>query len=134
MSAEGVTVSGEPDQKPTIELPGGEPPTELIVKDITEGDGAAAEPTSTVTAHYVGVGWSSGKQFDASWDNGGQPVSFPLNQVIPGWTEGIPGQKVGGRRLLIIPGEMAYGANPPPSSGIGPNETLVFVVDLTAVQ
>ena len=134
VSAAGVTVEGDLDQKPTIKLPGGEPPAQLETADIVEGDGAEATPESTVTAHYVGIGWDSGKQFDASWDNGGQPISFPLNQVIAGWTEGIPGMKVGGRRLLVIPGDKAYGANPPPGSGIGPNETLVFVVDLLGVK
>ena len=87
------------------------------------------DPGGSVNAHYVGIGWTSGQQFDASWDRGA-PLRFPLNRVIAGWQEGIPGMKPGGRRLLVIPGDKAYGSTPPPGSGIGANETLVFVVDL----
>ena len=82
-----------------------------------------------MTVDYCGVGLDSGAIFDSSWARG-QPATFPLDGVILGWQEGIPGMKPGGRRLLIIPGDLAYGPNPPPGSGIGPNETLVFVVDM----
>ncbi|MFZ4518771.1 MAG: FKBP-type peptidyl-prolyl cis-trans isomerase [Microthrixaceae bacterium] len=107
--------------------------TELIVTDEVEGSGEEVTPGATVTAHYVGVSASTGSQFDASWDRGA-PISFPLDGVIRGWSEGLVGMKVGGRRTLVIPGDMAYGANPPPGAGIAPNETLVFTVDLVDVS
>lgn len=109
------------------------PVTELVITDEIEGTGAEVPAGATVTAHYVGVSASTGAQFDASWDRG-EPISFPLNRVIQGWSEGLVGMKVGGRRNLVIPGDMAYGPNPPPGAGIAPNETLVFTVDLLAVQ
>lgn len=107
--------------------------TELVVTDEVEGSGDEVTPGATVTAHYVGVSASTGAQFDASWDRGA-PISFPLDGVIRGWSEGLVGMKVGGRRTLVIPGDMAYGANPPPGAGIAPNETLVFTVDLVDVS
>jgi peptidylprolyl isomerase len=130
----GVEVQGEDTSvKPEITLPGGEPPSELIVVDLIEGDGEAAAPGGTVTTHYVGLSWlNDGTQFDSSWERG-EPATFSLDLVIPGWTEGIPGMKVGGRRLLVIPPELAYGAQPP-SPDIALDDTLVFVIDLTEVQ
>ncbi len=125
----GVTIDGEPGAKPRITVPGGEPPAQLVAEDLVVGDGPEARPGARVNAHYVGVSWSSGQQFDASWDRG-RPIEFPLSGVIQGWSEGIPGMRVGGRRALVIPGDLAYGATPPPGAGIAPNETLVFVVDL----
>ncbi len=125
----GVTVSGPIETKPAIELPGGTPPAELVSSDIVEGEGAEVVPGAAVTTHYVGIGWDSGEQFDSSWDRG-QPIEFPLGNVIQGWQEGIPGMRVGGRRLLVIPAAQAYGDTPPPGSGIAPGETLVFVIDL----
>lgn len=107
--------------------------TELVVTDEVEGSGDEVTSGATVTAHYVGVSASTGAQFDASWDRGA-PTSFPLDRVIQGWSEGLLGMKVGGRRTLVIPGDMAYGANPPPGAGIAPNETLVFTVDLVDVS
>ncbi|UDY36268.1 FKBP-type peptidyl-prolyl cis-trans isomerase [Dermatobacter hominis] len=107
--------------------------TELVITDEVEGSGDEVTPGATVTAHYVGVSASTGSQFDASWDRGA-PISFPLDGVIRGWSEGLVGMKVGGRRTLVIPGDMAYGANPPPGAGIAPNETLVFTVDLVDVS
>jgi peptidylprolyl isomerase len=127
--AAGVTVEGGPEEKPRVGLPGGEPPPGLVVHDVREGEGAAAEPGGTVTAHYVGIGWTSGAQFDASWDRG-SPLRLPLNRVIAGWQQGIPGMRPGGRRLLVIPAALAYGDRPPPGSGIAPGEALVFVIDL----
>ena len=106
---------------------------DLIITDEVVGSGDEVTVGATVTAHYVGVSASSGSQFDASWDRGA-PISFPLNGVIQGWSEGLLGMKVGGRRTLVIPGEMAYGSNPPPGAGIAPNETLVFTVDLVDVS
>ena len=133
VDAAGVTATGSLDEKPTISIPEGDPPAELVTADVVVGDGEEAKPESTVTAHYVGQSWSSGEEFDASW-NSGQPIPFPLNGVIPGWTQGIPGMKVGGRRILVIPPDLAYGEAPPPGSGIEPGETLVFVVDLVDVE
>lgn len=129
----GVTVTGEAGAAPTAAI-GAETKntTELTVKDLIVGTGAEAKAGDTITAHYVGVGGATGTKFDSSWDRGA-PAQFPLNQVIMGWQTGIPGMKVGGRRLLVIPGEQAYGANPPEGSGIQPNEPLVFVVDLVSI-
>ena len=107
--------------------------TELVVTDEVEGHGDEVTAGATVTAHYDGVSASTGAQFDALWDRGA-PISFPLDGVIRGWSEGLLGMKVGGRRNLVIPGDMAYGANPPPGAGIAPNETLVFTVDLVDVS
>ncbi len=106
---------------------------DLIITDDVVGTGDEVTEGATVTAHYVGVSASTGAQFDASWDRGA-PISFPLNGVIQGWSEGLLGMRVGGRRNLVIPGEMAYGSNPPPGAGIAPNETLVFTVDLVDVS
>lgn len=110
-----------------------EPVIDLIITDEVVGTGDEVTTGATVTAHYVGVSASTGAQFDASWDRGA-PISFPLDGVIQGWSEGLLGMKVGGRRTLVIPGEMAYGSNPPPGAGIAPNETLVFTVDLVDVS
>ena len=128
----GVTVTGAVGAKPTVALsPETAKTTQLTFSDLVVGTGAEIKPGDTVTAHYVGIGAASGKQFDSSWDRG-QPAQFPLSNVIAGWQNGIPGMKVGGRRLLVIPGDQAYGANPPSGSGISPNETLVFVVDIVS--
>jgi peptidylprolyl isomerase len=119
--------------KPVVEQPTGDPPDKLKIKDIVEGDGKRAKKGDNVTVQYVGVAFSTGQQFDASWD-AGQPFSFPLGagQVIPGWDEGVAGMRVGGRRQLTIPPDQAYGeAGSPPA--IGPNETLIFIVDLVDV-
>ena len=133
-SATGTDQSADLTKKPEIEVPDGDPPTELETEDIVVGDGPEAKTGDTVSMQYVGVNYSDGKEFDASWERG-EPFTFQLGsgQVIPGWDEGIPGMKVGGRRELIIPPDLAYGeAGSPPS--IGPDETLIFVVDLTDVQ
>ncbi len=121
---------GQPlGQKPTIEKPTGKPPKQLEVEDLAPGTGAEAQPGQQLTVQYVGVSFKTGKQFDASWDNG-QPFPFQLGagMVIPGWDQGLVGMKVGGRRKLTIPPDLAYG--PAGSGPIGPNETLVFVIDL----
>ena len=130
----GVKVTGELGEKPEIEVPGGDPPAELVVEDIEEGDGEEAKAGQTVSVQYVGVLCKDGTEFDASWDRG-EPISFPLGQgqVIPGWDQGVEGMKVGGRRVLTIPPDLAYGPNGSPPV-IGPNETLVFVVDLEDVS
>jgi len=120
--------------KPQVKAQQGAPPTELVANDLEEGSGPAAKAGDEVTVQYVGVNYKSGKEFDASWDRG-EPFTFALGSgmVIPGWEEGIEGMKVGGRRELIIPPELGYGsAGSPPA--IPPNETLVFVVDLEAIN
>lgn len=110
-----------------------EPVSELVVTDEVTGSGDEVTEGATVTAHYVGVSASTGAQFDASWDRGA-PISFPLDGVIQGWSQGLLGMKVGGRRNLVIPANMAYGNTPPPGAGIAPGETLVFTVDLVDVS
>ena len=119
--------------KPEITVPKGKAPKKLVVKDVKEGSGATAEPGKTVEVQYVGISFANGRQFDASWDRG-EPFSFQLGagEVIPGWDQGVAGMKVGGRRQLVIPPELAYGAQGSPPA-IGPDETLVFVVDLVSV-
>jgi peptidylprolyl isomerase len=116
--------------RPEIEFPEGELPSDLVTVDEIEGDGMLAQPGMTVRAHYVGVAWSTGEEFDASW-NRGQPLDFRLGvgQVIAGWDQGIAGMKVGGRRKLVIPPHLGYG-NRGAGTAIRPNETLIFVVDL----
>lgn len=132
--AAGVTVEGGDGSKPEITLPGGEPPTELVAVDLVEGDGDVVPEGATVTTDYVGVSWlNDGQEFDSSWDRG-EPATFPLSNVIPGWTEGIPGMREGGRRLLIIPPGQAYGEQPPPGAAIAANDTLVFVIDLVSAE
>jgi peptidylprolyl isomerase len=116
--------------KPKVVPPSGPPPKTLVIKDLITGTGPAAKSGSTVSVQYVGVLYKGGKQFDASWDNGsGQPTSLPLSGVIKGWQQGIPGMKVGGRRELIIPASLGYGAAGSPPK-IPPNAALVFVIDL----
>jgi peptidylprolyl isomerase len=120
-------------KRPVIEKPTGDPPSRLKVQDLVKGDGKRAKKGDNVTVQYVGVSFSTGEQFDASWD-AGQPFSFPLGagQVIPGWDKGVAGMRVGGRRKLTIPPDQAYGtAGSPPS--IGPNEALVFVIDMVRI-
>jgi peptidylprolyl isomerase len=119
--------------KPVIAPKTGEPPADLVVADLVVGTGAEAVTGSTVEVHYVGAHFATGEQFDASWDSGRTfPVPLGAGAVIPGWDLGLVGMKVGGRRELIIPPALAYGeAGFPPV--IGPNATLVFVVDLISV-
>ncbi|MCT9092212.1 FKBP-type peptidyl-prolyl cis-trans isomerase [Streptomyces sp. ASQP_92] len=120
--------------KPEVDFPGGEPPKDLEIKEIWEGDGAVAKAGDFVKVHYVGVAFSSGEEFDASW-NRGTPLDFKLGsgQVIAGWDQGIQGMKVGGRRRLTIPAHLAYGDRGA-GGAIAPGETLIFVCDLVAVS
>ncbi|MQA94179.1 MAG: FKBP-type peptidyl-prolyl cis-trans isomerase [Streptosporangiales bacterium] len=120
-------------EKPEIDFPGGPPPGYLEIDDIAEGDGAEATVGSTVSVHYVGVAFSTGEEFDASW-NRGEPLRFPLGsgRVIKGWDMGVKGMKVGGRRKLVIPPHLAYGDRGA-GGAIKPGETLIFVVDLVDV-
>jgi peptidylprolyl isomerase len=119
--------------KPEVEFPGGNPPADLEIKDIKEGDGPVARAGAQVAVHYVGVAFSTGEEFDASW-NRGTPLRFQLGagQVIPGWDRGMQGMKVGGRRQLIIPPHLAYGDAGAGGGRIKPGETLIFVCDLVA--
>ena len=120
--------------KPVIDKPTGEPPRKLEKEDIVKGTGPGAKPGDTVIVNYVGVSFSTGEEFDASWDTGQAfPVQLGAGQVIPGWEKGLLGIKKGGRRKLTIPPEQAYGAQGAPPA-IGPNETLVFVIDALAIQ
>ena len=120
-------------ERPDVDPPAGDPPADLQVQDVTIGDGEEARPGHLATVHYVGVAWKNGQEFDASW-NRGSTFRFPLGkrQVIPGWDQGVEGMRVGGRRRLEIPPALAYGKR---GAGgvIGPDETLVFVVDLVGV-
>jgi peptidylprolyl isomerase len=126
-------VSKNTKKKPEIPTPSGEPPSQLVVEDIVKGKGRAAEAGDTLTMNYVGTSWSTGEQFDASWDRGETfPFQLGAGMVIPGWDEGMVGMKKGGRRLLAIPPDMAYGPQGSPPA-IGPNETLLFVVDLEKI-
>ena len=120
--------------KPEIDFPYGDPPAELEVVDIQIGEGAEARAGSQVRVHYVGVAYSTGEEFDASY-NRGAPLDFPLGagRVIAGWDTGVTGMKVGGRRKLVIPPHLAYGGRGA-SGVIGPGETLIFVVDLVDVR
>ena len=121
-------------QKPEVDFYEGEPPTDLEITDITVGDGAEAKAGDRVLVHYVGVAHSTGEEFDASY-NRGAPLEFPLGagRVIQGWDQGVAGMKVGGRRQLTIPPDLAYGDR---GAGgvIKPGETLIFVVDLLQVR
>lgn len=131
---EGSPAGGDGERgKPAVTVPGGDPPGELQVTDLVVGTGAEAVAGTTVTVHYVGVAWSTGQEFDASWDRD-EPFIFPLGsgRVIQGWEQGMPGMKVGGRRRLVIPPDLAYG-EAGAGGVIGPNETLVFVIDLLEV-
>ncbi|MFG2832020.1 FKBP-type peptidyl-prolyl cis-trans isomerase [Streptomyces sp. NPDC048434] len=120
--------------KPEIDFPEGPAPTELEVVDLTEGDGPVAKAGDTVSVHYVGVSFSTGEEFDASW-NRGKPLQFQLGagQVIAGWDQGVQGMKVGGRRRLTIPAHLAYGDRGAGGGRIAPGETLIFVCDLVSV-
>jgi peptidylprolyl isomerase len=123
------------DEKPVVEVPAGQAPSyQLELDDIEVGDGAEAVAGKVVEVHYVGVSWKTGRQFDASWDRG-STFKFKLGkgQVIAGWDQGVQGMQVGGRRRITIPPMLAYGKRGA-GRAIGPDETLVFVVDLIAVR
>ena len=129
LSNQYVEVSAEAGLAPTISSPSGTPPAALVTEDVIIGSGKVAGPDSTLTVHYTLMAWSTGEIVESSWS--GQPAQFPLSGVILGWQQGIPGMAVGGRRLLIIPPDLGYGAAG--GGPIGPNETLIFVVDLIDV-
>jgi peptidylprolyl isomerase len=120
--------------KPEIDFPGDTPPSELVLEDIEVGSGAEATAGATIAAHYVGVAWSTGEEFDASW-NRGEPLTFTVGvgQVIQGWDQGLLGMKVGGRRKIVIPPHLGYGDRGA-GAAIKGGETLIFVVDLVDVR
>ena len=120
--------------KPFVDFPDGPPPADLVITDLVEGTGPEAKAGQIVSVHYVGVAHSTGEEFDSSYDRG-QPLDFGLGRgmVIAGWDTGIQGMKVGGRRQLIIPPQLAYGSRGA-GAAIGPDETLIFVCDLVAVR
>ncbi|MGO1182019.1 MAG: FKBP-type peptidyl-prolyl cis-trans isomerase [Micrococcaceae bacterium] len=120
--------------RPEIDFPGDAPPADLVIEDLIEGSGTPVAPGDAISCHYVGVAWSTGAEFDASW-NRGTPLSFTagIGQVIKGWDDGLLGMKVGGRRRLEIPPHLAYGDRGA-GTDIGPGETLIFVVDLVEVN
>ncbi|MDJ0356775.1 FKBP-type peptidyl-prolyl cis-trans isomerase [Paenarthrobacter sp. PH39-S1] len=121
-------------QKPEIDFPDHGVPTDLLIVDLIDGSGPEAEAGNTVSAHYVGVAFSTGEEFDSSWGRGA-PLDFKVGvgQVIQGWDQGLLGMKVGGRRRLEIPSDLAYGERGA-GGAIGPNEALIFVVDLVGLR
>ena len=126
--------SGEELTKPVVEVPQGPPPTQLEIEDIEVGDGAEAQAGDQLSVQYVGVLYDTGQEFDSSWDSG-QPLQLQLGAgtVIPGWEQGLEGMRAGGRRQLVIPPDLGYGAEGSPPD-IPPNATLVFVIDLLSVS
>lgn len=124
-------VTANAGEAPSISAPSGTPPAELTTSDVIIGTGAEVLPTSTLTVHYTLMAWSTGQVVESSWDSG-SPATFPLANLVEGWKIGLPGAKVGGRRLLILPPEMGYG--PAGSGPIGPNETLIFAIDIIGVS
>jgi len=125
-------IGGSNGSKPTISAPSGDAPKNLEKKDIFVVTGKEAVATSILEVHYTLMAWSTGNLVESSWDSG-QTATFPLSGVIAGWQQGIPGMKEGGRRLLVIPPDLGYGASGA-GAAIGPNETLIFVVDLVKVS
>ncbi len=120
--------------KPEVDFPDGPAPDHLVIDDLSDGDGEEAVVGRTAVVHYVGVAYSSGEEFDSSW-NRGEPFAFPLGagQVIAGWDRGVVGMRVGGRRRLVVPAHLGYGDRGA-GSVIAPGETLIFVVDLVDVR
>jgi peptidylprolyl isomerase len=127
-----LVISKDLATKPTIPKPAGDPPKKLYMRDIVKGKGRKAKPGDGVTVQYVGVSFSTGEQFDASWDTG-RPFQFQLGaqMVIAGWDQGVVGMRKGGRRMLVIPPDLAYGSTG--QGPIAPNATLIFVIDLKKV-
>lgn len=128
-----VTASLQPTGVPSITIAtDATPATELGIADVAEGTGDEVTAGDTLTVNYCGVGLGGKALFDSSWTRG-TPATFPLDGVIQGWQEGVPGMKVGGTRLLVIPGALAYGATPPEGAGIASDETLIFVITLESI-
>jgi peptidylprolyl isomerase len=132
--AEAQAALKDTSKKPAIPKPTGSPPRKLVKQDIVKGSGPGAKKGDTVVVHYVGMNFSNGQEFDASWDTGSPfPVQLGAGMVIEGWEKGLIGIKKGGRRELTIPPELGYGAQGSPPD-IPPNETLVFVIDAIDIQ
>lgn len=133
LASSGTLAAMDTSERPTIAVPTGNAPTELVIEDHVVGDGAEATSGTQVSVDYVGVSWSSGQEFDASW-NRGDTLAFTVGvgQVIQGWDQGVAGMRVGGRRTITIPPDLGYGAAGA-GSAIGPNETLIFTVDLRSI-
>ena len=127
-----LVISKDVETKPAIQRPSGDPPSKLYERDIVKGKGEAAKAGDNVSVQYVGVSFSNGEQFDASWD-AGKAFQFQLGaqMVIAGWDQGVAGMRKGGRRLLVIPPDLAYGEAG--QGSIAPNETLIFVIDLQKI-
>jgi peptidylprolyl isomerase len=132
-NGDGGTSTAEAMPKPEVEVPEGPPPQELEVEDLEPGDGAEAQSGDQITVNYVGVLYDNGREFDSSFEREPFPLTLGAGEVIPGWDEGLEGMKVGGRRQLVIPPDLAYGAQGQPPT-IPPNATLVFVIDLLSVE
>ena len=120
-----------PAGAPEVTMPVGQVPTSLVVEDLIKGTGTPVVAGDSVTVNYIGVSCSTGKIFDSSWANG-KPITFPLNQVITGWAQGLVGMQPNGRRLLVIPADLGYGSTG--QGGIAPDESLIFVVDLISAS
>jgi peptidylprolyl isomerase len=120
-----------PAGAPEVTMPVGEVPTSLVVTDLITGTGTPVVAGDSVTVNYIGVSCSTGKIFDSSWASG-KPITFPLNQVISGWSQGLVGMQPNGRRLLVIPADLGYGSTG--QGGIAPDESLIFVVDLISAS
>ena len=120
-----------PAGAPDVTMPVGTVPDSLVVKDLVTGTGTPVAKGDSVTVNYIGVSCSTGKIFDSSWA-AGKSVTFPLNQVITGWSQGLVGMQPGGRRLLIIPADLGYGSTG--QGNIAPDESLIFVVDLISAS
>jgi peptidylprolyl isomerase len=132
--AEAERALRDTSKKPVIPKPTGAPPRRLVKEDIVKGKGPGAKRGDVVVVNYVGMNFSNGQEFDASWDRGQPfPVQLGAGNVIPGWEKGLIGIKKGGRRKLTIPPELAYGAEGSPPA-IPPNETLIFVIDAIAIR
>ena len=133
VTVDAVTVTGKEGKAPVVTIgPDAEPATDLIIEDVVVGDGTEAKAGDQITVNYCGVGLTTRAMFDSSWARG-EPIQFPLSGLIKGWEDGIPGMKAGGRRLLIIPADQAYGETGTPDGSVLPGETLVFVVDLVSI-
>lgn len=128
-------LSGDPTDltAPSAAGPGtGTPPSGLLTEDVVTGEGATATQADTVSVRYTGTLWTDGSEFDSSWSRGDAPIEFPLDRVVPGFSQGIEGMAPGGRRVIVMPPDLAYGDNPPP--GLPAGATLVFVVDLVGIS
>jgi len=133
-AAEEPDLASRPDLLPVLPDDRGDPPADLRVEDLVEGNGPAVSVGDTLSVHFVGASWASGREFDATWDRA-QPYTFTLGEeeVIEGWERGLDGMRVGGRRALVIPPDLAYGDRGS-AIGIDPGETIVFIVDLLAIE